>query len=229
MLRFDNNKINFNTLPKFDRITLIKNLGFNTTLIYSVNNIKELKYALNKLHSTNISIRSEGGINSTCKRLLENFTKAHIDHGRPLHVISVDSNRFLDFALSTPCIFDARPLFIYNAISDPGYLAGAVYVKEREIIIELCKNCYVRDITHANNVDISGICSILNGKFVRCRIKTREVIEIINKVSQLPFTDVVVELSYYKRPVGYKKENVIIWDLGGVARWHYKNRILMKR
>ena len=226
-LTFDDPKLNFNTMPKFERISLIKNLGFNTTQIYRVVDVTSLKDALRKLKSQAISIRSEGGIDNTCKELLKSYANARVDHGHPLHVIEVNSQQFLDFVIDNPCIFSARPLYVYRAIPDPGYLAGAVYIKNREIDVELCKDCFVRDVTHYAKIDINTTCHVLNGKFVHCNIKQKEVLAIVGVMIKLPFNDVIVEVSYYKHPVGYKKENVIIWDLGGVARWHHKNRTLI--
>ena len=220
----ENNGINFNLMSKYKRVEFIKDCGVNTINMHKVDSIESLHKELEKIHSDIVSVRSEGAVSKECLNSLTYY--ANVDNGNPLHIISIDKDKLKRFATQNNCIFSASPLYIYEGIPDYGVYAGAIYVKSHNIDVELCRNCYVREVTHDSNIEISKKLSVLNGKFVR-GIMNSIVREIVSEVIKLPLVDFVSEVSYFKYPRGYYKRKTVVWDIGGDAKWHYKRRILM--
>ena len=86
-------------------------------------------------------------------------------------------------------------------------LAGAALIEDGKIHIELANGpCTVRRVTHDGIIDYMVIHPGPDpGR--------REIHEMIEELKKVPYQTCVVELSYYRIPVGYKQENVIIWDI----------------
>lgn len=92
--------------------------------------------------------------------------------------------------------------------------AGAVMLDGAYMTIELAKGpCTVRKVTHEGIIDISY--DLIRPNFDE--IASLEIREIALETQKVPFDPCVIEVSYYKQPVGIKKQNVIIWDITDAA------------
>jgi hypothetical protein len=88
-------------------------------------------------------------------------------------------------------------------------LAGTIWKQSMGGWIELAKGpCTVRRVTHDSVVDYRY-------NYPKDRISDENVREMLYAAKRVPYENCILEMSYYSIPVGFRKENVIIWDITG--------------
>lgn len=194
------------SLTKEDKIKLVRRFGLNT--------------------ETNIVIKTTEPEDLD---KLETFVNYHNLSKVSIRTQAIDNSR------STPHypIIEVKDLFhIVRELVDSGYhaivatpidpkdavLAGAVLKEGSKFTLEFAIGPYtVRRVTHQGIIDINLTYDVRT-KEVRI-IKLYDdlylinLIEIISQCRKVPISECIIELSYYRIPVGHRNNNIIIWDI----------------
>jgi len=103
-------------------------------------------------------------------------------------------------------------------------IAGAAVKSEKKnsIVFDIaCGPGTVRRVTHEGIIDIfceynqEHKVAMIKGNKGVSKTFVEIVTSTINEVAKIPIKNCSIEFSYYNHPVGYKKENIIIWDIDG--------------
>jgi len=204
-----NLKKNRLSLNKYQKIELVRMLGLNTEeniLINSTDNddIDRLAAFGHEHNLKQVSIRTMSTGES-----LETPHYPTVNGSEIWDIIEYVTSKGL-VAIVATCI-------------DPSYarLAGAIWKKDKVYSGELAIGPHtVRRVTRDGIVDISfeyfhwnDLLTITVGRSSLSRPELGMVRTMIDECTKIPFSKCLIELSYYSIPVGWNKQNVIIWDI----------------
>lgn len=187
-------------LDKFQRIQFVRKLGLNTEHSILVKRVdsEELHEFIADLPA--VSIRTMRSANNTAKEV--HFPIV------PRAKIFSRIQEVLDMGLWA---IVATPI-------DPQYaeLAGAILVEDDySLTVELARGpCTVRKVTVEGKIDYSFHYPDVSGlSYPEREYLFPKILRMVEEVHKIPFNHCIVEISYYSLPVGWKRENVIIWEI----------------
>lgn len=197
------------SLNKFQKIELVKMLGLNTeeNILIQSNSDEDMR------RLTEFIFRH--GLERVSIR-----TMAKDDSLKTLHFPVVSINETWDVvrdlvskglsAIVATCIDPARAV-----------AAGVVWKRYNIYSGELAVGPHtVRRVTRLGIVDLSfeydadsDDLIINKAKFIISVPVTQLVWSLLSECKKIPFTNCLIEISYYSIPVGWNEQNVIIWDI----------------
>jgi hypothetical protein len=177
------------TLTKFDKIQIVKKLGLNTE-----DSVLLKTYESNPFN-TNVSIRTQDKT-KVFHSILPHYPVVRTrDYERIVKQILADGYE----AIVAKCINPVDCLF-----------SGTVMKDDSKFIIELAYGPYTtRRVTHDGIIDERYEVPI-GGSIANPQVN--EILMKLMAVKKLP-TKCIFEVSYYKIPVGIKKEKIIFWEV----------------
>lgn len=174
---------------KYERIKFVRNLGYNTEeniLVNTEDTIKKYQPFLKKLK--HCSIRTFNEFDSMACPAHPILTK-----NKAYELIPKLQTQGYNVILATPinpkdCLF-----------------AGATRKTLDELVTEIANGPgTVRRITHEGKVDERYIGSKTSNLYLN---------NCLSEISNCHLNNVIFEFSYYKNPIGWKKENFIVWEI----------------
>lgn len=180
-------------LNKFEQILLVKRLGLNTEDSVLVKSIDDFSWLWE-------FVDNEPAISLRTMHPSDN----HVKTPHYPFVLKQDAERRIREVLDLGFYgIVARPIDPKDTL-----FAGAALIEDSfKICLELANGpCTVRRVTHEGFIDYR-----IN--YPEQIPERREMREMIAELKKVPFRACVVELSYYRIPVGYKHEHVIIWGI----------------
>jgi len=179
---------------KYERIQFVRDLGFNTEeniLIRPKDSVERYKPFLDKLKRCSIRTFKD----------LEDFTTTPAypiqSREKAYGIIDNLQKQKYNVILATP-IDPANCMF-----------AGAAHKGNRPIRIEIADGPgTTRRVTHEGKIDRDYFLSNKNYWTNDTRVN-----ECVKQIRKCHLKNVIFEFSYYKKPVGYKKENFIVWEI----------------
>lgn len=189
-------------MNKFDTIQLVKKLGLNTEDSILLTHQTETRLMFRFLQELDeVSIRT---------------TLPNEVHGDTMHFPIINVGQ------AVPVIGEILNKGLYAIVAKPidpadCELAGAAYKQDDNVTLEMAKGpCTTRKVTTDHIIDYVMLYNF--GWYENPRQEHDEHImnlmrNMIKQVLTIPLTTCVVEMSYYKIPVGYRHENIIIWEI----------------
>lgn len=184
-------------LNKYQRIEFVKNLGLNT--------------------EDNILIRKDDVIkNNKFIALHDNFSvRTFFDYETNLnteHYPVVAKNNLISLLKN----LQIKGLNIILAVQinpkDAEYAGVCLFLHDK-IIFEILHGCVtVRDITRNYKTDTR----IILDRYLKEKTDDTQLNWLIYKLENIGLENISVEFSYYKIPVGWKNERLIIWEISEI-------------
>jgi len=182
-------------LNKWERIQAIKLFGLNTEESILIDNPKLSNEQL-KFIKTN--------------KMFSLRTFSNDDNANHPHFPVLSRSRLAkEIKLLLECGYSS----IVATCIDPRHdeLVGCAYKRGASITIEVAYGAgTVRRVTHDGKIDKS----FTTGVFAK-RTGDRRLDYIISKIKRTPVDDCIFEFSWYKMPVGNKKQHMIFWEVTG--------------
>ena len=198
-------------MNKFEKIDLVRRLGLNTetNILIKSDNVEETSRIVDFIQENKIAEVSIRTMGATPEKSRDGTKTPHYP------IVNVED--------VLPTVKKIVKDGFYAIIATPidpkdALLAGAVLKTGDTYCIELVRGQYtVRRVTHEGIIDIDIMYDDRDKTQHVKKLPTQEewpyIDEIIKEVVKVPFSSCIIELSYYRVPVGCKYENVIIWDI----------------
>lgn len=195
------------TVNKFERIRLVRHLGLNTEDSVLV----ESRPDLDK-HSHFLA-----GLNRCSVRT---FPRASAGHSKP-HFPIVTRAEFQSSCV--PLLDQGYSLIVAKPI-DPtdATLAGRIVRRPSDFLVEVALGPgTTRRVTHEGRIDQA--LELSGPDDPRCGTEIAQALNALTAAerrwaNKLQLTDVQYEFSAYRRPVGWKDEHIIFWEIHGLGK-----------
>lgn len=220
-------------LTKLQRAERLRELGFNVPSYVAINSTADIRYFREKREEDRFSIRTQPKSKWITKEVMRLEGKALIEAAKELGILIEDTvpphayNVTRDQAICICGMLSGSPFtaLVCDAIDyQNSAWAGAAIRQDNKITVELAKGpCMVRKVTHDGIVDLRVVYNMAD----QCTaIPSDEewpgLATALYELRNLP-NNMIAELSWYKVPVGYKRENLLFWDAyyekEGVESW----------
>lgn len=175
---------------KYERIQFVRDLGFNTE-----ENIL--------IKPTDLSNNYRKFLNDLEKCSLRSFREEFEDFNSPAHPILTKKEAYSII----PKIRKQGYNIILAKPIDPKdcLFAGAVYKTSKNIVTEIADGPgTVRRVTRDGKIDRS---------YSAYETDDKKLNKCLAEFKNCHLENVIFEFSYYKIPVGYKKQNFIVWEI----------------
>ena len=199
-------------MNKYQKIELVRLMGFNTEeniliSLWEEYDQKKFNDFVTAHNISDVSIRTMI-TTETRDKTTPHFPIIDINGAKEI-IKRLISEHFL-------CIV-ATPIDPKNAL-----IAGAAVKSEKKnsIVFDIaCGPGTVRRVTRDGIIDIfceynqEHKVAMIKGNKGISKTFIEIVTAVVKEISKIPIKNCSIEFSYYSHPVGYKKENIIIWDI----------------
>jgi len=180
-------------MNKYEKIELVRTYGLNT--------------------EENILIRPSDNL-VRMSQFLDGYNKCSVRTFRGDDVVTPHFPilRVIDAYIEVSRLIEKNYNVIVATPIDPKdcEFAGCAWLKENEMIIELAYGPgTVRRVTHQNIIDKRYHINFFNKSLT----DDLRVNKAIKQFKETGLANVIFEFSYYNKPIGYKKNNLICWEI----------------
>lgn len=181
-------------MNKYERIQLVRKFHLNT----------EDSILVTPQTDPSILLRFTSGVGEVSIRTMDPVSDARATPHYPIVDVHDMPARIIDILNTGLYVIVAKPINPKDC-----ELAGAIWKQGSTMFIELANGpCTTRRVT------FEGIIDHLK-EYPTDLITDKRMLAMVKQVKEVPISRCIVELSYYSIPVGYKHENVIIWEITG--------------